>query len=232
MELCRALFEGGATNGEEFEQLRKEYFHLQEMGKLLQSHSSERTAPGGDAPDSRPQDQRNLNSRENGKPDAIPSTPSRPPLQATPNFENRQDHSEPRTEKVVPDGAEGGRGSPSVMSQLPEGPANAAPPPFAEGRRIDGSSQNWSREDFTWSAELRETNRRVFNHARFRGRQLEVMNASLSGEDCLLLMPTGGGKSLCYQLPAALPRFAVTCLLAILRGALPDFERALDLRCI
>ena len=48
----------------------------------------------------------------------------------------------------------------------------------------------------------RELLRSVYGYAEFRGRQEEVIAAALAGRDALVLMPTGGGKSLCYQLPA------------------------------
>ncbi|TCT24776.1 DNA helicase RecQ [Thermomonas haemolytica] len=48
------------------------------------------------------------------------------------------------------------------------------------------------------------TLRRVFGHSGFRGEQGAIVEHLLAGGDALVLMPTGGGKSLCYQLPALL----------------------------
>src|SRR5271167_4143889 len=42
----------------------------------------------------------------------------------------------------------------------------------------------------------------VFGFAGFRANQEEVCRAAIAGRDLLLVMPTGAGKSLCYQLPA------------------------------
>ncbi|KAL7264234.1 hypothetical protein ACSBR1_002233 [Camellia fascicularis] len=41
-----------------------------------------------------------------------------------------------------------------------------------------------------------------FGHSEFRGKQLEAIEAVLSRRDCFCLMPIGGGKSMCYQIPA------------------------------
>ena len=45
---------------------------------------------------------------------------------------------------------------------------------------------------------------RVFGHAAFRGEQAAIVEHVAAGHDALVLMPTGGGKSMCYQVPALL----------------------------
>ena len=51
-------------------------------------------------------------------------------------------------------------------------------------------------------AKLHEILKRTFGHTEFRFDQLEIINSILDGTDTLAIMPTGGGKSICYQIPA------------------------------
>ena len=50
--------------------------------------------------------------------------------------------------------------------------------------------------------DIYEENKRKFGHRSFRLGQKEVIENAVNGKDCFVLLPTGGGKSLCYQLPA------------------------------
>ena len=63
----------------------------------------------------------------------------------------------------------------------------------------------------------------------FRPGQVEVIKAVMSGRDCLCIMPTGGGKSLCYQLPAV-ARDGVTIVVSPLIALMKDQVDAMQAR--
>jgi ATP-dependent DNA helicase RecQ len=68
-----------------------------------------------------------------------------------------------------------------------------------------------------------------FGFARFRPGQLEACEAALAGRDVMVVMPTGSGKSLCYQLPALL-RDDVTVVVSPLVALMQDQVEALAAR--
>lgn len=68
---------------------------------------------------------------------------------------------------------------------------------------------------------------RVFGFERFRAGQAEIVQALLEGEDVLAVMPTGSGKSLCYQLPAIL-RDGLTVVVSPLIALMRDQVRQLQ----
>ncbi|MFF4734847.1 DNA helicase RecQ [Streptomyces sp. NPDC001262] len=74
--------------------------------------------------------------------------------------------------------------------------------------------------------------RRVFGYDAFRGEQREIIEHVVDGGDALVLMPTGGGKSLCYQIPALVRPgvgIVVSPLIALMQDQV-DALRALGVR--
>ena len=68
------------------------------------------------------------------------------------------------------------------------------PPPYVD----------WENASFAWTERVSSLLKSRFKMDSFRPLQRSCVNATLSKRDVVLIMPTGGGKSLCYQLPALL----------------------------
>ncbi|XP_037793066.1 ATP-dependent DNA helicase Q1-like [Penaeus monodon] len=83
------------------------------------------------------------------------------------------------------------------------------------------AQRDWDRKDFPWSEELKEKLQSVFKIPKLRAHQLPTMNATMSKVDAILIMPTGGGKSLCYQLPALVTK-GVTLVVSPLVSLIED----------
>uniref|UniRef100_A0A672I364 RecQ-like DNA helicase BLM n=1 Tax=Salarias fasciatus TaxID=181472 RepID=A0A672I364_SALFA len=75
--------------------------------------------------------------------------------------------------------------------------------------------------NFPYSQEMMKIFHKRFGLHQFRFNQLEAINATLQGEDTFVLMPTGGGKSLCYQLPACISP-GVTVVVSPLKSLIVD----------
>ncbi|CAD6215866.1 GSCOCG00000682001-RA-CDS [Cotesia congregata] len=95
-------------------------------------------------------------------------------------------------------------------------------------KSLELSKRDWNNTNFPWSKKLQTVLTDVLKKESFRDHQLAVINAILSGEDTILVMPTGGGKSLCYQLPAIATKgltLVVSPLIALIEDQIHGLQK-------
>ena len=74
-------------------------------------------------------------------------------------------------------------------------------------------------QSFEWDSHVNDLNTKLFKNKGFKETQKEIINAALSGRDAMALVPTGGGKSLTFQIPALVDKgytFIIMPLLSLI----------------
>ena len=113
-------------------------------------------------------------------------------------------------------------------SQQPEPrPSPQSPPPMSDLSTIPVSAEE--------EADLTAAVRQYFGFDSLRSGQAQVMAAARRGEDVLAILPTGAGKSLCYQLPALLDgglTLVISPLIALMKDQVDNLPTALRAQSI
>ena len=102
-----------------------------------------------------------------------------------------------------------------------------------ELRSMQDKVSDWEAMTFPWTQILLTTLNSVFKIESFRPLQLPCINALMSKRDVMLIMPTGGGKSLCYQLPAVISggfALVISPLVSLMEDQLMSVKR-LGINC-
>ncbi|CAN7996798.1 unnamed protein product [Ixodes hexagonus] len=86
---------------------------------------------------------------------------------------------------------------------------------------------DWHKSTYPWSAGVLDKLTSVFKLKSLRPTQMPAINVTMSNHDCIVIMPTGGGKSLCFQLPALLSP-GITLVVSPLVSLMEDQVMALE----
>jgi superfamily II DNA helicase RecQ len=93
---------------------------------------------------------------------------------------------------------------------------------------LEEHTRFWRENDFEWDNKVTDALHEVFKYDMFRECQRGVINACLEKKDCVCIIPTGGGKSLIFQLTALLDvgvTFVIMPTISLIKDNLMHCER-------
>lgn len=101
------------------------------------------------------------------------------------------------------------------------------PLPYAQSTHTNSAAQNSTntQQQRPWTSRVMHHLRNTFRIEKFRGHQEDIINATLSGQDAFVIMRTGGGKSLTYQLPAVIESESNQCKVTVVISPLISLIR-------
>ncbi|CAA7061241.1 unnamed protein product [Microthlaspi erraticum] len=108
----------------------------------------------------------------------------------------------------------------SELKTLLKAVASSGSPAASSAFDANNAVENWS-ESFEWDSRADDVRFNIFGISKYRANQREIINAIMTGRDVLVIMAAGGGKSLCYQLPAIL-RGGTTLVVSPLLSLIQD----------
>lgn len=114
--------------------------------------------------------------------------------------------------------------TPNAMDSLPSTSSSYLTPNAMDEMlwtRNDGLTNEFEGNTFPHSGKVQNAMKKTFMLNDFRPSQLEAINAALLQHDCFIMLPTGGGKSLCFQLPATLTT-SITLVITPLKSLILD----------
>jgi bloom syndrome protein len=153
-------------------------------------------------------------------------TSCRPTFAAADEFDNRQKaYHGPGSDDELWNYLDGKIEDNNVVSPVPDQPTLLFPAVASLNPRPAETPSEASLNASSHYPEVVEKLRNVFRLEAFRKNQLAAIISILDGRDAIVLMPTGGGKSLCYQLPAVCrggKTSGVTVVISPLRALMAD----------
>lgn len=96
-------------------------------------------------------------------------------------------------------------------------------------RKIENDEIKEWQKAFEWDKIVEEANTNVFGNESFRENQREIINATKSGKNVLALIPTGGGKSLTFQLSALTDKGVTFVIMPLISLIEDNSQYVLDL---